>query len=714
MRYPRCLPVLALLFVQLHSFCQAQFPFRDSRLSPEKRVADLISRLTIAEKISLLEYNSPAIPRLNIPAYNWWNEALHGVARAGRATVFPQAIGMAATFNEALIKEVASAIADEARAKYNVAIKNNNREQYLGLTFWSPNINIFRDPRWGRGHETYGEDPYLSGLLGSAFVKGLQGDDPVYYKTVACAKHYVVHSGPEPLRHEFDAKVSNNDLYNTYLPAFRQLVTKAKAGGLMCAYNRTDSLPCCTSPFLLQDILRKDWQFKGYVVTDCWALDDIVTYHKFLPTLDEAAALAIKAGVNVECGNTFQYLPAALKKGLVTEKEIDAALAPNLTTLFKLGLFDAAGKNPYDRINASVINNAKHRQLAKETAAQSIVLLSNKNNTLPLSANIHHLLVTGPNADASEVLMANYNGNSANNTTILEGITGAVSAATIISSNKGCGLTDTAKMDIYWRINDADAIVAVLGLSPYLEGENGDAYLSEAGGDKKDIRFPYAQLKYLRLLRERTKKPLIVVLTAGSAVELEEVERIADAVILAWYPGEEGGNAVADVLFGKMNPSGRLPITFYRSNNDLPDFSDYSMKGRTYRYCKEPVQHAFGFGLSYTSFTYSVPSIVKEKNNYRIGLSISNTGSRDGEEVVQLYISRNGRTEKEPVKALKKIARVRVKKNATQKVAFLIEPGDLEYWDETSGTYRIIPGEYTIMIGASSEDIRQSIRIFVP
>lgn len=711
MSYQR--PLLVIFFTCCQFLCWSQQRYTNASLPPAERAKDLISRLTVDEKIALLEYNSPGVPRLNIPAYNWWNEALHGVARAGRATVFPQAIAMAATFNEGLIQKVGEAIADEARAKFNTAVRNNNRAQYLGLTFWSPNINIFRDPRWGRGHETYGEDPFLTGTIGSAFVKGLQGSDPLHYKTVACAKHFAVHSGPEPLRHEFDAVVSGNDLYNTYLPAFRQLVTEAKVGGLMCAYNRTDSLPCCTSPFLLQDILRQQWKFDGYVVTDCWALDDIVTYHKFLPSLEEAAALAIKAGVNVECGNTWKHLKGALQKGLVTEKEIDASLARNLIILFKIGLLDPPAKDPYSKIGEDVINSPAHRMLAKQTAAQSIVLLSNRNNTLPLSKTIKHVLVTGPNADAPEILMANYNGNTANNTTILEGITGAVSAATIISSNKGCALTDTSKTDIYWRIDDVDAVVAVLGLSPYLEGENGDAYLSEAGGDKKDIRFPYTQLKYLRQLKARTKKPIIVVLTAGSAIELEEVEQIADAVILAWYPGEEGGNAVADVLFGNSNPSGRLPVTFYKKNEDLPAFDDYAMQGRTYRYTTLPVQHPFGFGLSYTSFDYSPATVSAEKNTYRISLSIKNTGKRSGDEVVQLYISRKDRSNKEPLKNLKKIQRVSLAAGAAQKITFVIEKKDLEYWDEDKKDYTIYPGAYDVQLGASSEDIRQRAAIII-
>ena len=697
---------IALLSCSFFGTAQYNYPFQNPSLSTDKRVDNLIQLLTPEEKINLLLYNSPGVERLNIPQYNWWNEALHGVARAGRATVFPQAIGMAATFNDSLINKVADAISDEARAKFNAAVKNNNRAQYLGLTFWSPNINIFRDPRWGRGHETYGEDPYLTGRMGTAFVKGMQGNNPDYYKTVACAKHFVVHSGPEPLRHQFNAVVSDNDLRNTYLPAFKTLVTEAKVGGVMCAYNRTNSLPCCTSKFLLQDILRDEWHFKGYVVTDCWALDDIFRFHKFVQTTEEAAALAIKAGVNVECGNTLKDLKGALNKKLISQKEIDGSLKINLTTLFKLGLFDAADKNPFNKIEENVVDNDAHRLLARQTAAQSMVLLSNKNNTLPLKKNINHILITGPNANVSNVLMANYNGSTSKAVNFLEGITGAVSTSTIISYNQGCSLVDTTMQDIYWQLNDADAVVAVMGLSPLLEGENGDAYLSEAGGDKKDIEFPYAQLKYLRQLKAKTNKPLIVVITTGSPIALGEVEKIADAVLIAWYPGEEGGNAAADILFGDTNPAGRLPVTFYQSTADLPAFDNYSMKERTYRYFSGRTLHAFGFGLSYTHFEYADFKIDKTKNDYTIKFDIKNTGNFDGEEVVQLYLSRVNKNEGEPNTMLKNFKRVAIKKGNTENISLSISKKDLEYWDEKQRAYVVYPGEYEIRIGSSAEDIK--------
>ena len=686
------------------SVCRAQYPFNNPSLPVDKRVHDLLDRLTTEEKVSLLLYNSPGVERLGIPAYNWWNEALHGVGRAGRATVFPQAIGMAATFNDALLQQVATVISNEARAKYNIAVKNNNRGQYLGLTFWSPNINIFRDPRWGRGHETYGEDPLLTGRMGTAFVKGMQGDDPRYYKTVACAKHFAVHSGPEHSRHSFNAVVSANDLHNTYLPAFKKLVTEAKVGGVMCAYNRLDSLPCCGSSFLLQDILRKEWGFKGYLVTDCWALDDIFRYHQYVKTPEEAAAIAIKNGVNVECGNTLNTLQNAMKQGLLTELDIDASLAINLEVLMKLGWFDKQDNTAFAQLGEKDINNEAGRQLARKTAAQSMVLLKNSNNTLPLSKNLQRILVTGPNADDINVLLANYNGNSGNMVTVLEGITSAVSSSTVIYHNRGCDLTDTVLQNVHWMTGEADAVVAVMGLSPLLEGENGDAYLSQAGGDKKDISFPYAQLKYLQQLREKTKKPLVVVITAGSAIELKEVEKIADAVLLAWYPGEQGGNAVADILFGKVNPAGRLPVTFYQSNNDLPAFEDYSMKGRTYRYFNGEVQHPFGFGLSYTSFDYNGLVVSSSSSGYSFHFSIKNTGNLIGDEVPQLYIRRVNAGAGEPIKQLKDFKRVSIASGKAVKVNLQLKISELEYFDEQKGKWLIYPGEYEIMIGGSSED----------
>lgn len=683
-------------------------PFQNPALPVEQRISDLLGRLRTDEKIGLMRYDAKGISRLGIPAYNWWNESLHGVGRAGRATVFPQAIGMAATFDESLIQRVASAIGDEARAKSNAARRAGNPgQQYMGLTFWTPNINIFRDPRWGRGHETYGEDPYLTARIGTAFVKGLQGDDPTYLKASACAKHFAVHSGPEPLRHHFDATSSETDLYNTYLPAFQSLV-KEGVTGIMCAYNRLNTLPCCSSPFLLQDILRKSWGFQGYVVTDCWALDDIFVRHKFVGTAAEASALAVKAGVNVECGNSLQALPEALQKGLLQESDIDAAMRPNFRTLFRLGFFDEHVNHPYFNIPETVINSPEHQQLAYQTALQSMVLLSNKNSVLPLSRNLNKLFITGPNAADQLVLLANYNGHAAQLSTFLEGITSRISATTAIAYMPGCALTgDTTLENPSWNLQQSDAVVAVLGLSPLMEGENGDARLSEDEGDRLGLDLPANQLAYLRLLRQLTNKPIIALITGGSPMNLKEVAQLADAVLLTWYPGEQGGNAAADILFGNASPSGRLPLTFYHSIQDLPPYGDYNMKGRTYRYFNGEVLYPFGYGLSYTTFAYdSLRISPAAKKSFDVRFILRNTGKVKAEEVVQLYISHQNPGKNEPLKQLKKFERVPLLPGQSKEVTLHVSETDFQYWDENQHGPVIYPGYYAIQIGTSSSDIR--------
>lgn len=697
--------ILLLGVGRFHANTQT-LPFQNPTLPIDQRVGDLLGRLTTNEKINLMLYTAPGVPRLGIPEYNWWNESLHGVGRAGRATVFPQAIGMGATFDEQLIQRVASAIGDEARAKSNAAIARGNRGQYLGLTFWTPNVNIFRDPRWGRGQETYGEDPVLTARIGTAFVKGLQGDDPRYLKAAACAKHFAVHSGPEPIRHEFDAVTQETDLYNTYLPAFKALVD-ADVAGIMCAYNRLNSLPCCSSPFLLQDILRKSWGFKGYVVTDCWAIEDIFVRHKYVPTAAEASALSIKAGINVECGNSLKSLPEALEKGLVTEADIDASMRPNLLTLFRLGFFDVSSDHPYFKIPETVINSETHRKLALETATKSMVLLSNKGNVLPLRKDLNNVFVTGPNAADHQVLLANYNGHAPNLVTFLEGIVGKVSAATAIQYMQGCAMArDTALQDP-WHARDADATIVVLGLSTLMEGENGDAHLSEDQGDRLGLDLPANQLAYLKKIRSKTDKPIIAIITGGSPINTAPVEAIADAVLLAWYPGEQGGNAAADIIFGDANPSGRLPLTFYHSVHDLPAYTDYSMQGRTYRYFKGDVIHPFGFGLSYTSFRYDslriTPSALK---SFDVRFTITNTGSVAGEEVAQVYLSRQKAASTEPVRQLKKFQRVLLAPGETREVRLTLNAADFEYWDSVKQQPVIYPGTYQIQVGASSLDTR--------
>jgi beta-glucosidase len=702
--------ILILLTLLLAASCSSQqsryeYPFRNPNLTIGERTADLISRLTVEEKASLMLYNSRGIERLGIPAYNWWNEALHGVARAGRATVFPQAIGMAATFDEELILRVAAAISDEGRAKYNEAVKGGNRGQYLGLTYWTPNINIFRDPRWGRGQETWGEDPYLTGRMGLAFVKGLQGDDPKYLKTAAAAKHFAVHSGPEALRHEFNAEANNYDLYNTYLPAFKTLVDGGVAG-VMCAYNRTNGEVCCASPSLLTTILRHDWGFGGYIVTDCWALQDFITHHKVVETAAEAAAMAIKTTVNINCGVVYRNIPEAFIKGLITEQEIDTALAGGLKILFRLGWFDSVDNTPWKDLGNNDIATAKNRALARKTATSSMVLLKN-NGVLPLKKDLRNIYVTGPNAAAMEPLWSNYNGLSGGLVTVLEGITGKVSAHTAVTYNPGCGLTGDTLFRGTWLIGDSEAVVAVMGLNSLIEGEAGDAWLSEYGGDRNEIGLPANQVKYIKRLAEGGK-PLIVVVMAGSAVSLNEIEPYADAILYAWYPGEQGGNAVADILFGDVNPAGRLPVTIYRSADDLPPFEDYSMLGRTYRFFEGEPEYPFGFGLSYSNFEYSgfvaSGSEFSVEDVIKLEVTIRNNGEANGEEVVQIYGKSHDTGCGPLLKSLVDFKRVTVAAGRETKVEFGIPVSQLQVWDPMEEKFVTRLGEYSFFAAQNSAD----------
>jgi beta-glucosidase len=685
-----------------------QYPFNNPEINIEERIDDLISKLTIEEKASLMLYNSPAIERLGIPEYNWWNECLHGVARAGKATVFPQAIGLAATFDEDLIFRVATAISDEARAKHHEAVKMGNRAQYNGLSFWTPNINIFRDPRWGRGQETYGEDPFLTSRIGIAFVKGLQGNDLKYLKTSACAKHYVVHSGPEKLRHEFNALPDKRDFRETYLPAFQALVEEGHVESVMCAYNRTYDQPCCGSNFLIDSILRKEWHFQGHVVSDCWALDDIWRMHKVVPTRVEAAAMAVKAGVNLNCGYIYGYLPKAVDTGLITEEIVNTALKPLLRTRFKLGLFDPDEMNPYSKIPKEVVNCEKHKQLAYEAAAKSIVLLKNKNNTLPLNRDkLKNLFVTGPTATDVNCLLGNYNGLSGEFVTILEGLISRVNEGTVVEHNQGFMYHNDSTMHGFWQASRADAVIVCIGLSPLFEGEEGDAMMNPNGGDRVSISLPANQVEYVRKMREKIgNKPLIVVLTGGSALSFTEIDELADAILFAWYPGEQGGNALADIIFGDVNPSGRLPVTFYKSDQDLPAFEDYSMDGRTYRYYTGEPLFPFGYGLSFTQFEYSNLIVKLEGEKIRVRVSVKNTGEYDGDEVVQIYARKSDPAYWRPIRQLVGFKRISLK-NGEQKIITLeIERKQFQYWDVNQQKYLIEPGEYKIHARSSSADIR--------
>lgn len=695
---------------------QYRYPFEDPALEIEHRVNDLISRLSIEEKAGLMLYNSPAIDRLGIPEYNWWNECLHGVGRAGKATVFPQAIGLAATFDEELIFRVASAISDEARAKYHAAVKKGNRGQYAGLSFWTPNINIFRDPRWGRGQETYGEDPYLTSRIGISFVRGLQGDHPKYLKTSACAKHYVVHSGPEKSRHRFNALPDTRDFRETYLPGFEALVKDGKVESVMCAYNRTYDEPCCGSAYLLNDILRQEWKFEGHIVSDCWALDDIWARHKVVEEKTEAAAMAANAGVNLNCGYIYKFLPQAIESGLITEATLDEILKPLMITRFKLGMFDPDELNPYSSISSEIVNSENHKSIAYESAVKSIVLLQNKNQVLPLDADtLKNLLVVGPTTADLTVLLGNYNGFSGDLNTMLEGIVDRVDVGTVVEYSQGFMYHNDSLFHGFWQAQRTDAVIVGLGINSLYEGEEGDAMLNPNGGDRLDISLPGNQIEYLKKIKENIgDKPLIVVITGGSAMAIPEVCELADAILFAWYPGEQGGNAIADLIFGKQNPSGRLPVTFYRSTSDLPEFDDYGMEGRTYKYFDGDPLFPFGFGLSYSSFEYSDLRISQNNNTIDLSLIIKNFSERDGEEVVQVYARKINPDFWRPRKQLIGFQRKIVKANQELGVEMRIDLDQLKYWDEKSQSYKIEPGQYEILVGPSSEHILLTREITIP
>jgi beta-glucosidase len=674
-------------------------------LSLETRVKDLVSRLTLEEKVGQMSHGAKAIPRLNIPEYNWWNEALHGVGRSGLSTIFPQAIGLAATFNDSLAFTVATAVSDEARANYNIAVRKGYHLQYSGLTFWTPNINIFRDPRWGRGQETYGEDPLLTSRMGVAFVKGLQGNNPKYLKVAACAKHFAVHSGPERLRHEFNAVASQKDLWETYLPAFRSLV-EARVEAVMCAYNSTNGQPCCSNNYLLQEVLRKQWKFKGHIVSDCWALVDLYQGHKVVANPVQAAALALKSGVNVDCGNTYPNLVAAVRQGLVTEQQIDSALIVLLQTRFKLGMFDPPSANPYNKIPDSVINSTRHRNLARKVAQQSIVLLKN-NGVLPLKNDLKKYFVTGPNASSIDALIGNYYGINSNLVTILEGITAQIAPGSQLHYRPGILLDRDNVNPIDWASGEArscDATVVVLGITGLLEGEEGESISSPSYGDRLDYNIPRNQVDYLRKMKSNNPKPVIAVITGGSPMNLSEIHQLADAVLMAWYPGQEGGHAVADILFGKISPSGKLPLTFPRSIDQLPPYEDYSMKGRTYRYMTAEPLYPFGYGLSYTSFSYNnlrlSKSAIEKNETINAELTVTNNGKMAGDEVVQLYITHDNTGITAPLFSLKAFRRVSLAPGASMTLKFSITPEMLQLVDE-QGQSTVPAGNIKISVGGS-------------
>lgn len=837
---------LLLLIYPLMGISQTKFQFQNTNLSIQERVESLLSEMTVQEKMQQMLYTSPAIPRLGIPEYNWWNECLHGVARAGYATVFPQSISIAASWDTNLIHEVASVISDEARAKHHEFARRGLRKIYQGLTFWSPNINIFRDPRWGRGHETYGEDPYLTGQMGLQFVKGLQGDDPNYLKVVATAKHFAVHSGPEPLRHVFDANISERDLRETYLPAFRTLVVDGDVYSVMGAYNRFRGEACCASP-RLSGILRNEWGFDGYIVSDCWALADIWQYHKIAKDEAEAAAMAVKTGTDLECGNTYKALPEALNRGLITEKDLDVCVGRLMTARMKLGMFDPDEKVAYAQISFSVNDNPAHDQLARIAAQKSIVLLKNANHILPLKKSLSKIAVIGPNADEVESLWGNYNGIPSHPVTVLQGIKNKIEPQAEVLYAQGCELADGInklnpipsiyletedgkqgaygeyfdnnklegspvftrvddKVDFYWESGSpdpglpvdnfsvrwttylkvpqtgdyeigiwsmpnfkiycdgkeilggdnehhafhsqkklsleagkryklvfdyrnyhgdgtasllwstpkpnmladavetakkADAVVLVLGLNQRLEGEEMPIQIDGfKGGDRTHLNLPKSQEKLMEAVKA-TGKPVILVLINGSALSVNYAAENMNAILTAGYPGQQGGNAVADVLFGDYNPAGRLPVTYYKSIDQLPAFENYDMEGRTYRYFRQTPLYPFGFGLSYTQFAYSelsLPKEVKMGENITVSVKVTNIGDRDGDEVVQLYLTDEKASTPRPIRSLEGFKRISLKKGESQVVSFTLEPRQLSLIN-TKDKQVVEPGYFTVTVG---------------
>ncbi len=694
-----------------------EYPFQNPDLSIEERLRDLVARLTPAEKAAQMLHEAPALPHLGIPAYNWWNECLHGVARAGIATVFPQAIGLAAMFSAERLHRVAVAISDEARAKHHEFLRHDDHGYYKGLTFWTPNINIFRDPRWGRGHETYGECPYLTGRLGVAFCRGLQGDDPRYLKLVATPKHFAVHSGPEALRHSFDAVVSPKDLRETYLPAFYECVKEARAESVMSAYNRTNGEPCSGSPTLLQQILREEWGFQGYVVSDCWAIRDFHEHHQVTQSWEESAAVAVRAGCDLNCGCTYEHIPAALAQGLLEEADLDVCVTRLLRARFRLGMFDPPERVPFAHIPYEVNDCDAHRALSLQTARDSLVLLKNARGLLPLSPDLNGIAVIGPNAHDQQVLLGNYFGIPSKSVTPLEGIRAAVSSRTKVWYTPGCKLTGH-KTDGLGRAGNlsealsmaerADVVVLCLGLSPQLEGEQGDASNSEAAGDKVQLDLTGLQQ---RLLEEIVAlgKPTVLVLLTGSAVSVNWAAEHADAILLGWYPGQEGGTAIADALFGTSNPGGRLPVTFPRSLEHLPPFTDYAMKGRTYRYLEHEPLFPFGFGLSYTRFEYADLELSHHSlaagDSVEVAISVTNTGDRAGDEVTQLYLKALEASLTLPHHSLRGFQRVSLMPGQSQRLRFTLETRDFSLIDER-GQRVLEPGRFRLYVGGCQPDER--------
>ncbi len=684
----------------------------------EKKATDFVSQMTLEEKAAQMLYYSKGIERLGLKDYCWGNEALHGVARAGVATVFPQAIGLAAMFDDETLKKVADVISTEARAKYNAFQKQGDYDIYKGLTFWAPNINIFRDPRWGRGHETYGEDPYLTARCGVAFVKGLQGEHPVYLKVAACAKHFAVHSGPEAKRHSFNAIVSKKDLYETYLPAFEALVKEGKVEAVMGAYNRVNGEPCCGSKTLLRDILRDQWGFTGHIVSDCWAIKDFHEGHQVTNNAIESVALAVKNGLALNCGNLYAYLLTAMNDGLIDESDIDECVIALMKTRIKLGMLDEEEKVPYNSIPYEKNDCKEHKHLNLLTAKKSMVLLKN-DGLLPLNKNtIKNIAVIGPNANSRKALIGNYHGTASRYITALEGIQDYLGDEVKVTYAEGCHLF-ADRTEPCARANDrideakmigsaADVILICTGLDETLEGEEGDTGNAYSSGDKNDLNFPMSQQQLLEEMLT-LGKPVIVSLFAGSALAVHSANEKANAVIACWYPGAMGGKALAEILFGDFSPCGRLPVTFYRTSEELPDIEDYSMENRTYRYMKNEPLYPFGFGLSYSNFEYSDIHLNKhkitDKENLECCVWVKNIGKMIASEVVQLYLKDDEASVRVPVWSLKRFKCIELKQNEMVQIKFQLTKEDMALINH-DGKFILEKGKFTLYIGGSQPDQR--------
>ncbi len=671
--------------------------YKDKSLSAQERAEDITDRLSLEEQASQLKYDAPAIDRLNIPAYNWWSEGLHGVARAGTATMFPQTIGMAAMFDEEAVKKAGDITATEARAKYNEYSAHGDHDIYKGLTLWSPNVNIFRDPRWGRGQETYGEDPFLTTRLGVAYAKGLQGNSDIL-KTAACAKHLAVHSGPEATRHEFNAVANPKDMEETYLPAFEALIKEADIEGVMGAYNRVNGEPACASKFLMNKL--KEWNFKGYFVSDCWAIRDFHTNHMVTKTAPESAAMALKLGCDLNCGNTYLHLLSAYSEGLINDEDIRNACVHLMRTRVRLGMFDDSTE--FDSLDCEIVACSEHKEHALKCSERSMVMLKN-NGILPLDkSKIKTIGVIGPNADSRPALEGNYNGTADRYITFLEGIQDAFDGRVLYSQGSHLykdrvmqlGLPDDRIAEAEIVAEHSDVVVLCVGLDATIEGEEGDTGNEFSSGDKNDLRLPEAQRKLVKAVMSKNK-PVIIVTAAGSAIN---VEADCDALIHAWYPGQSGGTALANILFGKISPSGKLPVTFYQDASLLPDFSDYSMKNRTYRYAENNILYPFGYGLTYSKFSCSDLSYSDGKAS----VTVTNIGDYDTEDVVQFYIKGIGENYV-PNHSLCGFRRIFLKKGESTSVEVNIDSKAFESVDE-NGVRAKTSDEFILYAGTSQPD----------